>query len=148
MLHQLYYLISHWLLTRFYNLSLTIFPVIFSVLFFHFSVTDLMWSLFKKALWILGLLKAQSWPNLFLLYIIFLMMISVALLSLLIILLSTVNIIRLLICNKSLSWLLNLNLCNVSKQSMLTNFSPCCILQKKRSFNLHCKLNDWFLYEM
>ena len=106
-----------WQLVFFTNLSLMNFQVRYLVLFLLFSVIDTfewfwMESLHKIIQLMLEFLKAPSLVLHFSCYtlMIFVMMLSVILLSMLTILLSILGVIRHLICGNNLNWLLNLNL--------------------------------------
>ena len=106
-----------WQLVFFTNLSLMNFQVRYLVLFLLFSVIDgfewfWMASLHKNIQLMLEFLKAPSLVLHFSCYtlMIFVMMLSVILLSMLMILLSILGVIRHLICGNKLNWLLNLNL--------------------------------------
>ena len=88
----------------------------FSALFFHFSVIvrfGWFWmeGFRKNVLLMLRFLKAPFLVLVFFYYafLMFLVMLSLEILSMLIALLSTENVVGLLICGYSLSWLLNLD---------------------------------------
>ena len=106
-----------WQLVFFTNLSLMSFQVRYLVLFLLFSVIDgfewfWMASLHKNIQLMLEFLKAPSLVLHFSCYtlMIFVMMLSVILLSMLMILLSILGVIRHLICGNNMNWLLNLTL--------------------------------------
>ena len=106
-----------WQLVFFTNLSLMNFQVRYLVLFLLFSVIDgfewfWMASLHKNIQLMLEFLKAPSLVLHFSCYtlMIFVMMLSVILLSMLMILLSILGVIRHLICGNNMNWLLNLTL--------------------------------------